>query len=115
MYDRLGDILSQSLESGILNKKGKSDAKKASEAQVLEVIIPDSIRQNLKILELEQDATYTSAKKAFHEKLKEIHPDTRNEKSSEKKAGVQTEKLLADWHTIDSWYEKNQESAKHPY
>lgn len=108
MYDKLGELLSKSLEEGSIPSFGQ-DKKNSSpqKAQMLECIIPGEIKSQLKVLHLEKDATYASAKKSFREKLKDIHPDIKGTSSeSKRKAGELTEKLISDWKIIDEWHEK---------
>lgn len=74
MFDKLGALLNESIKNGFIPDTNTENSNSSSHVQT-EPIIPEILLKKLKILKLGQDATYSIAKKNFHEQLKKTHPD----------------------------------------
>ena len=132
MFDKLGDLLSEVLETGEL-PKNKADSpdffqnqeespqeEKASqkpnstftqihtESSKPKVrIIPALVKSALDFIGISEEADFDSAKKIYREKLMYYHPDRRNSNPVlQKVAKEKTERLLKEWKTVEKWYEE---------
>ncbi len=132
MFDKLGDLLSEVLETGELpnNKADSPDffqkqeespqEEKASQnpksafTQTKTVsskpkarIIPAIVKSALDFIGISDEADFDSAKKIYREKLMYYHPDRRNSNPVlQKVAKEKTERLLKEWKTVEKWYEE---------
>ena len=132
MFDKLGDLLSEVLETGEL-PKNKADSpdffqnqeespqeEKASQkpnstftqihtesSKPKARIIPSLVKSALDFIGISEEADFDSAKKIYREKLMYYHPDRRNSNPVlQKVAKEKTERLLKEWKTVEKWYEE---------
>ena len=91
MYDKLGDLLNETLESGHIYTKEQFD-------------MPPEVKKAFEGFGISVNFTYEEAKKIYHQKLKFYHPDKNqgNESPSNRKM---TEELIKNWHILADWYE----------
>ena len=132
MFDKLGDLLSEVLETGELPKneadspdffqkqeespqeEKASQNKKSAFTQTQTVsskhkarIIPAIVKSALDFIGISDEADFDSAKKIYREKLMYYHPDRRNSNPVlQKVAKEKTERLLKEWKTVEKWYEE---------
>lgn len=118
MYDRLGDMLSDALESGNFfaeraaaepSVADESPAKAEKQAPVRR--LPEKMSSRLlaacKVLELDGNAGAEEAKKAYHKKLKYYHPDRHGDNPVlQKVARDKTRQVLEAWETLRPFFEK---------
>lgn len=122
MFDKLGDLLSEALEKGELPKEKKSPTDKSDassfgdflknqevlnqeDSRPQKKIIPQDVREALKVVSIPEDADFSEAKKIYREKLKYYHPDRRNDNPVlQKIAKEKTAALLTAWERIEKWF-----------
>jgi len=90
MYDKLGDLLNEALESGEIYTKEQLD-------------VAPEVKAAFESFGISMNFTWDEAKKIYHEKLKFYHPDKKA--SNANSSREITEKLIADWKIISSYYE----------
>lgn len=123
MYDRMGDLLSDFLETGTLPSErdsvdttadapvGVSCAAAEDTAQSERVCsMPTFLIQDFARLGFSPDAgvpPYSECRSAYKKKLLHSHPDLRNMNPVlQKAAAAVTQELLASWKRISAWYAK---------
>lgn len=89
MYDKLGDLLNEALESGEIYTKEQLDA-------------APEVKAAFESFGISMNFTYEEAKKLYHEKLQFYHPDKNKTNNSAREI---TEKLIKDWKIISDYYE----------
>ena len=115
MYDRLGALLSEALETGELPKTNEdspspsdffeSPAQEKPDYQVIKNFIPEQVKSALAFIQIPENASYEEAKKIYREKLMYCHPDRRADNPVlQKVAKEKTEKVLKAWQIIENWY-----------
>ncbi|WP_147612620.1 J domain-containing protein [Treponema pectinovorum] len=117
MYDKLGDLLNDALESG--NFFNSSPAKKLDTTQ--KDTENSSIKKNKKlikfaslevqnacsILGINDEMSYSDAKKIYYKKLKRFHPDKNADNFVMNKITKEkTDSILKAWKVIEDWYNK---------
>ncbi len=130
MYDRLGDLISEVLETGELppNQKDEPEPQKTEQFtpppeqsestvkkpkiqpkqqyQIIKNYIPNEVKNALKFIGISESASFEEAKKIYREKLMYYHPDRRNDNPVlQKVAKEKTERLLSEWAKIEKWHE----------
>jgi preprotein translocase subunit Sec63 len=136
MYDKLGDLLSNALESGEMALKKDpgsqkkedrssvvSGTKKIKAARILSAkkiirkgeiihaeqtaVFPDYILNSYKVLGIKTDATEDKIKNAYHEKLKMFHPDSNSSNETiQKIARQKTTELIEAYKLLSDWITK---------
>ena len=113
MYDRLGDMLSDVLESGTVfvgedNKRTDDEQEQdARKEDVGRKEIPAEVKKALSFLGLEEDALIDDVKKAYHEKLKYYHPDRHGDNPVlQKVARNKTREVIEAWELLADFFEK---------
>ena len=110
MFDKLGDLLSEALESGIFFKEdsqSNSDTQQEVPNPLIKEIQPQ-IKELMEYFEIEPTFTYNQAKKQFHKKLKRFHPDSNSDNPIIKKITKEkTTEILRNWEELENWYTKN--------
>ena len=134
MFDKLGDLLSEVLETGELpeNKAdspdffsreeespqkeeraeektgGQSSKSNPAFSKTKVQAIPDTVKSAFDFIGISEEADFDSAKKIYREKLMYYHPDRRNSNPVlQKVAKEKTERLLREWKTVEKWYEES--------
>lgn len=116
MYDRLGDMLSDALDSGIFfaekhksgketqeNVEKKRQSEEKSTAKTARKDMPSAVKTALALLGLDENATIDEAKKAYHEKLKYYHPDRHGTNPVlQKVARDKTRQVIEAWNVINA-------------
>ena len=130
MYDRLGDLLSEVLETGELPSSPKEEPQEQKAEQIpsppkqpifkekvpktenkkqYEIIknfIPNEVKSALAFIGISESAGFDEAKKIYREKLMYYHPDRRNDNPVlQKVAKEKTERLISEWAKIEKWHE----------
>ncbi len=85
MYDKLGDLLNEALESGDIPSKEQ-------------LYVSEEVKTAFESFGISMNFTYDEAKKIYHEKLHAIHPDKNGSKEA-------TAKLIDNWHILQDYYE----------
>lgn len=109
MFDKLGDLLSDALDSGIIFKQEEKQAPK----EQIKPVYPPEIIAAFKKCGISEDLNYPAAKQAYREKLKYYHPDGKNDNPVlQKVAKEKTENLIENWKIIEKYFETIQNSTK---
>lgn len=99
MYDRLGDMLSQVLDTGILPPPVPAAGTQKTAAQ-----IPAHIQKAFSQLEISADDSYEKAHTRYREKLQQYHPDKFEQNNSGKDFAVQkTKEIINAWIVARPW------------
>lgn len=120
MYDKLGELLNNALDSGFIpQKEKKSDSQKdeeISQDQKQNKIeknqknhhkrkLPENVKTAFAQIKIPENATFDEAKKIYREKLKYYHPDTKNDNPVlQKVAKEKTENLLSNWKIAEEYF-----------
>lgn len=121
MYDKLGDLLSDALDSGFIppkEEKKKEDKKEERETKLQDDKIkeektklrplPGNVKAAFNKAQIPESSTFDEARKIYREKLMYYHPDRRNENPVlQKVAKEKTEILLENWKIIEEYYKAN--------
>ena len=116
LFDKLGDLLSEALETGNLPPSKEAPAceepsffyEDASQQHARSV--PEQVKAALAFLAIPETASFDEAKKSYREKLMYYHPDRRNDNPVlQKVAKEKTERLLREWAVIENWYEQKKD------
>lgn len=86
MYDKLGDMLNDVLESGKIPEPIRNTEKeqKQKENQNIKLEnLPEKIQKAFIYLECSPEMTIEEVRKVYHSKLKEVHPDKTTIQTSE--------------------------------
>lgn len=115
MFDKLGALLSEALETGVLPENNK-DSDSISEVQApsqeplitIKKELPQNVKKAFAFISIPEDAGYSEAKKLYREKLMYYHPDRRNSNPVlQKVAKEKTERLLKEWALLEEWYQSS--------
>lgn len=115
MFDKLGDLLSEALDSGKIPQKdaslnsdsGESEKTDSSKKAERIPIPPYDVADALKTLGLTADLTYKEAHDAYRKKVKQFHPDKNsNNPVVQKVAKEKTESFISAWKIAEPWYKK---------
>ena len=105
MFDRLGELLHDALESGQIPQQKKRNCGTQVPQKIKEM--PQNVRDAFDILGMEYSAAYIECRIQYHERLKMFHPDGNSSNSTvQKVASAKTTELIAAWKTISTWFEK---------
>lgn len=123
MYDKLGSLLSDALDSGSFfseNAEKAAETKKKNSPEHPKHVnkkqntknparikpISEEIRNALDFCTISENMTFEEAKKQYRARLQSYHPDKRNNNPVlQKVAKEKTEKLLEKWSIVKKWYE----------
>lgn len=111
MYDKLGELLNNALDSGFIpQEEKKSDSQKDEESgqeknNETTKFIPENVKTAFAQIKIPENATFDEAKKIYREKLKYYHPDTKNDNPVlQKVAKEKTENLLSNWKIAEEYF-----------
>lgn len=115
MYDKLGELLSKTLDSGFIPKKSEEKIKEKNFSQKDKIKeeekirpLPENVKSAFKKIKIPENCNFEEAKKIYREKLMHYHPDRRNENYVlQKVAKEKTEELLADWKIVENYFKSN--------
>ena len=125
MYDRLGDMLSDALESGDFlssphaaaketNATGETDASAETESAAAvesqrRKSFSDAEKKAASVLGLGEAASLGEVKKAYREKLKYFHPDRHGDNPVlQKVARDKTRQVIAAWETLRAFFDREE-------
>ena len=111
MYDKLGEMLNNVLETGKLpqSTKTKDNSKIQDKDQISVKIekLPESIQEAFRYLECTPEMSQEEVRKSYHKKLKSIHPDKNTIQESEneyKNIHYTVEKLGSMYKILNNYY-----------
>ncbi|MCI1208682.1 MAG: J domain-containing protein [Treponema sp.] len=125
MFDRLGELLKQTLESGELPEKDDgpdnkncrvrflSEAEKTAlrQSERDRIIqkerqpLPEKVKKALDVLGAPYTATPARCRAYYRKKLKQFHPDSNSTNPVVQKVAVRkTRELLDAWETVSGWF-----------
>lgn len=109
MYDKLGDLLSEVLDSGNVPQDEKQNLHSEEHSLVEHIPVPpEEVKNALKTLGLSSDFTYEEARQKYREKLKTFHPDkNKSNKLIQKIAREKTTLFISAWKIADKWMKEN--------
>lgn len=121
MYDKLGELLSDALDSGFIPPKEEKQKKtekpeqkaalqkdKIKEEKTKLRPLPENVKAAFNKAQIPESSTFDEARKIYREKLMYYHPDRRNENPVlQKVAKEKTEILLENWKIIEEYYKAN--------
>ncbi len=98
MYDRLGDLLKETLESGILPHTEES-------IQTEMKSVPPDVKEAFKLLGVDSLSSPEECLKAYRTKLKRYHPDNNSDNPIVQKVAAQkTRELIKIYKIIRQWF-----------
>ena len=119
MYDKLGELLSKALDSGVFFEQSSSAPLKndsAQNPQIPPALSPQNssfflknpplqVQKAAEFLGITKDMTFEEAKKQYRKKLVRFHPDKNASNQVMKKITEQkTGQILESWKILESWY-----------
>lgn len=118
MYDKLGELLSDALDSGFIPQKEENQNKKPEqklnkqEDKIEEEKklrpVPANVKAAFKKTQIPENSSFNEARKIYREKLMYYHPDRRNGNPVlQKIAKEKTETLLENWKIIEEYYKSD--------
>lgn len=128
MYDKLGELLSEALESGNFfyenlysaqNTQQKSyekekiidpvqeEKKNPHENKILLKNAGTEIQKAAEIIGITDEMSLEDAKKQFRKKLMRFHPDKNADNETMRKITKEkTEQILSNWKILEEWFSK---------
>lgn len=116
MFDRLGNLLSEALESGKIPQpepqKPETSTGQPLRNQVFPTpSMPKAVKRSFDILGVAYSANLSECRSKYREKLKRFHPDSNSDNYIvQKVAAAKTAELVESWKKIATWFK---ESKKH--
>lgn len=133
MYDKLGELLSEALESGNFFYEKQSSAQNTQQKSYEKEKIIDSVQEKKKnpheksphknkillknagteiqkaaeIIGITDEMSLEDAKKQFRKKLMRFHPDKNADNETMRKITKEkTEQILSNWKIFEEWFSK---------
>lgn len=128
MYDKLGELLSEALESGNFFYEKQSSAQNTQQKSYEKEKIIDSVQEEkknphenkillknagteiqkaAKIIGITDEMSLEDAKKQFRKKLMRFHPDKNADNETMRKITKEkTEQILSNWKILEEWFSK---------
>ncbi len=128
MYDKLGELLSEALESGNFFYENQSSAQNTQQKSYEKEKIIDSVQEEKKnphknkillknagteiqkaaeIIGITDEMSLEDAKKQFRKKLMRFHPDKNADNETMRKITKEkTEQILSNWKILEEWFSK---------
>lgn len=128
MYDKLGELLSEALESGNFFYEKQSSAQNTQQKSYEKEKIIDSVQEEKKnphenkillknagtkiqkaaeIIGITDEMSLEDAKKQFRKKLMRFHPDKNADNETMRKITKEkTEQILSNWKILEEWFSK---------
>ena len=128
MYDKLGELLSEALESGNFFYENQSSAQNTQQKSYEKEKIIDSVQEEKKnphknkillknagteiqkaaeISGITDEMSLEDAKKQFRKKLMRFHPDKNADNETMRKITKEkTEQILSNWKILEEWFSK---------
>lgn len=118
MYDKLGELLSEALDSGVFfdqsppssGKEPSASEQKPSPVQPpfnkpSLINAPAQVQKAAGFLGITKDMTFEEAKKQYRKKLLRFHPDKNADTQVIKKITEEkTEQILKNWAILEAWF-----------
>lgn len=128
MYDKLGELLSEALESGNFFYENPYSAQNTQQKSYEKEKIIDSVQEEKKsphknkillenagteiqkaaeIIGITDEMSLEDAKKQFRKKLMRFHPDKNADNETMRKITKEkTEQILSNWKILEEWFSK---------